>query len=58
MLTKFCLKFSEKYNYKILICQKRIKQKKVKLKSYHETDFYKEEKAFKKYLDKKKLLKI
>lgn len=57
MLTKFCLKFSKKYNYKILICQKRIKQKKVKLKSYHETDFYKEEKAFKKYLDKKSFLK-
>ena len=54
LLTEFCIKFAKKFNYKILICQKRMKNRN-KLNSIENNnlDYYSEKKAFKKYLTKK-----
>ena len=52
-LTNFCIKFSKKYNYKIKICQKRMKDKNLDKEKIFETDYFSEKKAFKKYLNPK-----
>ena len=52
-LTNFCIKFSKKYNYKIKICQKRVKDKNLDKEKIFETDYFSEKKAFKKYLNPK-----
>ena len=52
-LTNFCIKFSKKYNYKIKICEKRMKDKNLDNKKIFETDYFREKKAFKKYLNPK-----
>ena len=54
LLTEFCIKFAKKFNYKILVCQKRAKgRKKIGGITNKNLDFYSEQKAFKKYLTKK-----
>jgi surface carbohydrate biosynthesis protein len=63
LLTEFCLKFSNKYNYKLVICQKRNKPG-FRLNPEDKTDHQYEQMGYKKYLNhkyfvqfKKKLLK-
>ena len=53
LLTNFCIKFSKKYNYKIKICQKRMKDNNLNNKKIFDTDYYREKEAFKKYLNQK-----
>lgn len=63
LLSEFCLKFSNKYNYKLVICQKRNKPG-FRLNPGDKTDHEYEQMGYKKYLNhkyfvqfKKKLLK-
>ena len=53
LLTNFCIKFSKKYNYKIKICQKRMKDKNLDNEKIFENDYFREKKAFKKYVNPK-----
>lgn len=53
LLTKYCIKFSKKHNYKILICQKRSKDKNLNNKQIFQSDYGLEKEAFKKYLNQK-----
>lgn len=53
LLANFCLKFAIKYNYKIIICEKRTKPKINNPDQINETDFYLEKNAYKKFLSVK-----
>ena len=53
LLTEFCLKYARKKNYKILVCQKRPKNKKLNKAEYKFSDQYLEKSSFKKFLPRK-----
>ena len=56
-LTNFCIRFSKKYNYKIKICQKRMKDKNLNNEKIFETDYFREKKSIQK-ISKSKILFI